>query len=118
MKFVELSEEEIITIVRPLAEHTENSWNLKSYDNFCRYLIGDKSGHQFPEDEFNKQIEENYDMYGRHTISKMVTLHRNPKNLIVLWEVDFEKRKEPGLLMYQFEEYEDKILISGCSYHT
>ena len=47
-----------------------------------------------------------------------MALHRNPENVIVIWKVDFEKRKEPGLLMYEFEEHEGKVLISGCTYHA
>ena len=113
MIFIELSDKEIITIVKPLAEHTENSWNQKSYDGFCRYLLDES-----PEEEFNKQIEENYDTYGNHTISKFLTLHRNPENVIVIWEVDFENRKEPGLLIYEFKAHKGKVLISGCQYHA
>ena len=35
MKLLGLSDKEILDIVKPLAEHTENSWNEKSYENFC-----------------------------------------------------------------------------------
>lgn len=118
MKFIELSDKEIITIVKPLAEHTESSWNQKNYDGFCRYLLEKSPDHKFPEEEFNKQIKESYDAYGSHTISEFVALHRNPENVIVIWKVDFEKRKDRGLLMYEFEEHEGKVLISGCSYHA
>jgi len=118
MKLIELSDKEIITIVKPLAEHTESSWNQKNYDDFCRYLLVKRPGHKFPEEEFNKQIEESYDTYGNHTISDFVALHRNPENVIVIWKVDFENRKEPGLLMYEFEQHEGNMLISGCSYHA
>ena len=53
MKFIELSDKEIITIVKPLAEHTESSWNQKSYDDFCRYLLENNPYHKFPEEEFD-----------------------------------------------------------------
>jgi len=118
MKFIDHTEKEILDIVEPLAEHTENAWNQKNYDGFCRYFLEESPEQRFPEEEFNKQIEESYDTYGSHTISEFVALHRNPENVIVIWKVDFEKRKEPGLLMYEFEEHEGKVLISGCSYHA
>lgn len=114
MESKELSDKEILDIVRPLAEHTENSWNEKNYSEFCRYLIDDG----FPEEEFNRQIEENYDVYGRHTIADLVAIHRNPDHVIVLWRVDLEKRKEPGLLIYGFRERDGQVLIEGCSYHA
>ncbi len=118
MAFLELSDTDILDIVKPLAEHTENSWNDKSYQGFCRYFIEDNPEESFPEEEFNRQIEENYDTYGKHTIAELVTIHRNPDHLIVLWKVDLEHRKEPGLLIYGFREREGQVLIEGCSYHA
>ena len=67
---------------------------------------------------FNSQVKENYDTFGKHTITEFVALHRNPENIIVLWKVSFENRKEPGLLMYRFIEKEEKILIEGCTYQA
>jgi len=118
MNFLELNDKEIVSFVKPLAEHTENSWNQKNYGEFCRYLLDKNPDHEFPEEEFNKQIEESYNTYGNHTISELVALHRNPENVIVIWKVSFEKRQEPGLLMYEFEEKEGNVFISGCSYHA
>lgn len=113
MKFAEFDDEKLLNVVKPLAEHTEKSWNKKSYEDFCLYLSD-----QFPEEEFNRQLEDSYDEFGIHTITSLVAIHRNPENVIVIWQVDFEKRKEPGLLMYCFIESEDKALIGGCTYHT
>jgi len=118
MKFLELNDKEIIEIVKPLAEHTENSWNQKNYVDFCHYFLEETPDRKFPEDEFNRQLEESYDEFGIHTISEFVALHRNPTNVIVIWKVEFENRKEPGLLTYVFEEYESKVLISGCNWRT
>jgi len=117
MKFISLSDNEILDIVKPLAEHTEESWNQKNYKNFCRYLLEDPE-HKFTEENFNNQVKENYDTYGNHTIIELVALHRNPENIIIIWKVGFENRKEPGLLMYKFKEYEGQVLIEGCTYHA
>jgi len=118
MRFEDLSDKEILDIVKPLAEHTENSWNQKNYDEFCRYLLEESPEQRFPEEEFNRQIEENYNTYGSHTIADLVAVHRNPDHVIVIWKVDLEKRSEPGLLIYDFKEHKGKILIQGCSYHA
>lgn len=113
MNFLKLDNKELLSVVKPLAEHTENSWNKKIYEDFCLYFSG-----QFPEKEFNRQLEDSYDKFGIHTITDFVAIHRNPDNVIVLWQVDFEKREEPGLLMYCFIESGGEVLIAGCTYHA
>lgn len=118
MKTEELSDREILDIVRPLAEHTENAWNEKCYSDFVRYFLDEDPAEHFPEEEFNRQIEENYDIYGKHTIADLVAIHRNPDHVIVLWKVDLEKRAEPGLLIYGFRKHNGQVLIEGCSYHA
>ena len=113
MKFSELNDKELLQAVKPLAEHTEAAWNNKSYGDFCHYL-----SEQFPEEEFNRQLEDSYDELGAHTLKDLVAIHRNPENVIAIWKVDFEKRKDQGLLMYCFIEVEGKPLIAGCTYHS
>ncbi len=113
MKLVKLDDKELLHVVNPLAEHTENAWNTKSFQDFCYFLSS-----EFPEEEFNRQLKESYDEFGIHTISDLVAIHRNPENVIVIWRVDFEKRNESGLLIYCFIESEGKVLISGCTYHS
>lgn len=118
MKTDHLSDNEILDIVQPLAEHTENAWNDKSYQDFIRYFIDENPSEHFPEEEFNRQLDESYDRYGRHTIADLVAIHRNPDHVIMLWKVKLENRPEPGLLIYGFREREGKVLIEGCSYHA
>lgn len=118
MLFQDVSDKEVLDIVRPLAEHTENAWNQKDYDGFCHYFLEESPEQRFPEEEFNRQIEENYDTYGIHKIADLVTIHRNPDHTIVIWKLDLEKRQEQGLLIYGFREHEGRILIEGCSYHA
>ena len=88
MKLLELSDNELMDRVKPLAQHAEESWNKKSYKKFCRYIFEDPE-HKFIEQNFNKQINENFDTYGNHTIGEFVALHRNPENVIILWKVNF-----------------------------
>ncbi|QLE97472.1 hypothetical protein [Neptunomonas phycophila] len=118
MEAKDLSDKEILDIVMPLAEHTENAWNEKNYNEFIRYFFDENPSEDFPEGEFNRQIEENFDLYGTHKISDLVAIHRNPDHVIVLWKVELEKRKEPGLLIYGFREREGQVLIEGCAYHA
>jgi len=114
----QLTDQEVLKCVQPLAEHTEQSWNDKNYEAFIRYFIDDNPSEHFPEKEFNRQLEESYELYGRHTIGDLVVVHRNPDHVIVIWKVLFEKRQEPGLLIYGFREREGRVLIEGCSYHA
>lgn len=117
MKLSKLTDKEIVDIVFPIAEHTENSWNQKNYHEFSRYLLNEDPDRKLTEEEFDRQLNENYDIFGQHKIGDLVALHRNPDNIIVLWKVNFEKRKDPGLLIYKFTEYKGDILILGCTYH-
>lgn len=113
-----LSDKEILDRVKPLAEHTEKAWNDKNYAEFIRYFIDENPEEHFPEAEFNRQIEENYDTLGKHTLADLIAIHRNPDHVIVLWKVQLEKRSEPGLLIYGFREHQGRICIEGCSYHA
>lgn len=118
MEAKDLSDKEILDIVMPLAEHTENAWNEKNYNEFIRFFFDENPSEDFPEGEFNRQIEENFDLHGAHKISDLVAIHRNPDHVIVLWKVELAKRKEPGLLIYGFREREGQVLIEGCAYHA
>ena len=118
MKFMELTDNEILDMVKPLAEHTEESWNQKDHEAFCRFLIDESPDQALSEEEFNRQIEENYDVYGKHTVADLVAIHRNPDHVIVIWKVALEKRDEPGLLIYGFREHKGQVMIEGCSYHA
>ena len=118
MKAQGLSDQEILGVVQPLAEHTENAWNEKNYQEFIRYLIDEHPDQAFPESEFNPQLEESYDALGKHTLADLIHIHRNPDHVIVLWNVNFEHREEPGLLIYGFKEHKGNVLIEGCSYHA
>ncbi len=118
MESKDLSDKQILDIVQPLAEHTENAWNDKDYSGFIKCFIEEDPSEHFPEEEFNRQIEEDYDVYGKHTIADLVTIHRNPDHVIVIWKVKLANRQEPGLLIYGFREREGKVLIEGCSYHA
>ncbi|MCG8609269.1 MAG: hypothetical protein MI864_01920 [Pseudomonadales bacterium] len=113
-----LSDNEILDIVQPLAEHTENAWNGKNYTEFVRYFLEEDPEAHFLEAEFNQQIEESYDTYGKHTITDLVAIHRNPDHVIVLWKVQLENRPEPGLLIYGFREHKGEVRIEGCTYHA
>jgi hypothetical protein len=117
MKLNSLDDTELLNLVTPLAAHTENAWNNKNYQDFCIHLSQDAVD-IISEDDFNNQLVENFDKYGSHSISEIVAIHRNPENVIVLWKVNFEKRKEPGLLMYRFIESEGNLEIQGCTYQA
>ena len=72
MKAQGLSDQEILGVVQPLAEHTENAWNEKNYQEFIRYLIDEHPDQVFPESEFNRQLEESYDALGKHTLADLL----------------------------------------------
>ncbi len=116
MNFTEMSDNEILTIVRPLAEHTENAWNEKNYENFCQYLLLEPD-HDFTPENFYEQIERNYERLGLHTVKEHIAIHKNPDNAVVMWKLGIENRAEPGVIIYIFTEHENEIVITGCTLH-
>lgn len=116
MKLIDMSDKEILEKVTPMAVHTENAWNEKDYEKFCQYLFIEQE-HDFTSENFYEQIESNYDRLGKHTVKDFVMLHRNPENIVVMWELGIENRSEPGLIVYKFKDHENKIAISSCILH-
>ena len=112
-----LPDNELIDTLLPLAESMEEGWNQKNYDMFINNAAAEAK-EAFTISHFNKEIERSYDKLGKHTIQNVVMLHKNPDNIIVIWKVKYEKRKEPGLLIYHFEERNNKIVISGSTNHA
>ena len=68
-------------------------------------------------ENFYEQIENNYDRLGMHTVKDFVVLHRNPENIVIMWKLGIEKRSEPGLIVYKFQDHNNKIVITGCTFH-
>ncbi len=116
MNLIEMSEKEILDLVTPLAEHTEKAWNDKNYEMFCEHLLIEPE-HDFTSDNFYDQIKRNYDKWGLHTVKDFIALNRNPENIVVMWELGIENREEPGVIIYKFTEHENKIVITGCTFH-
>ena len=116
MKFTELSDQEILEIVTPLVVDTENAWNNKNYKMFCQHLLIDPE-HEFTSENFYAQIEKKHTRLGAHTVKDCIALHRNPDNIVVMWEVGIECRDEPGVIIYKFTEQKNKIVITGCTFH-
>ena len=46
-----------------------------------------------------------------------MTIHINPTNVIIIWEIDFEKRSEPGLGVYRFIETNGNIEVESSLHH-
>ena len=117
MHLSSLPDNEIIDVLLPLAESMEEGWNQKNYDLFINNAT-EEAKTSFTISHFNKEIERSYDKLGKHTIQDVAMLHKNPDNIIVIWKVKYEKRNEPGLLIYHFEERNNKIVISGSTNHA
>ena len=108
MQQLTLTDNEILNIVKPIAENMENGWNENNYFKFSRDQTSDMKI-AIDLTEFEKQRNESYPELGNHKLIDLVALHKNPDNLIVIWKMEFAKRKEPGLCIYYFKERNKKI---------
>ena len=117
MELLKKSDEEILKTLTPLAIEMENGWNDNDYERFSLNITDDFKK-QVDIKEFNKQRKEAYTTLGNHTLSELVTLHRNPDNIIIIWKIKYEKRNELGLSIYYFKEQNEKIVIIGSMFHA
>lgn len=117
MELLDQQQSDIINTLLPLAKNMEEGWNSKNYEMFMRDASAGAKN-VFTKALFNKELERSYEKLGKHTVGDFVTMHKNPHNIIIIWKLIFEKRSEPGLLIYHFEEIDNNLLISGATYHA
>ena len=100
-----------------MATNLESGWNENDYNKFSHDLSQDmKEGVTIS--EFNSQRDDAYSNLGNHLLSELVTIHKNPDNIMAIWKIKFEKRNEPGLGIYRFKEINNKLLIVGAMFHA
>lgn len=105
------SESEILDIVTPIAKDMIEAWSNDDYDNFIKYFYQNS----LDLEEFTTQ--RSWISYlGAYTLDKLVTVHRNPDNIVIIWKIKFANRKELGIGVYRFREENDLIKVHGCVY--
>jgi len=117
MDLLNKTDVEILNALTPLAENMENGWNENNYDKFS-IDITDDFRNQVNMHEFERQRNISYPKLGNHKLAELVTLHRNPDNIIIIWKLKYENRNELGLAVYHFKEINNRIQIIGSMFHA
>ena len=101
MQHLTLTDNEILNIVKPIAENMENGWNENNYFKVSRDQTSDMKI-AIDLTEFEKQRNESYPKLGNHKLIDLVALHKNPDNLIVIWKMSLQKEKNLGFAFLFF----------------
>ncbi|MDH5217308.1 MAG: hypothetical protein OEX19_06420 [Gammaproteobacteria bacterium] len=111
MELLNKTETEIIDIVTPIAKNMIEAWSKDDYDDFINYF------HENSLSNEDFKTQRSWVQYlGVYSLDKLVELHKNPDNLVVIWKIKFANRKEPGIGLYRFIEENNQIKSKGCIY--
>lgn len=116
MNIQDSSESEILDIVTPIAIALESAWNDNNYEKFIQHVAADKRD-SLDINNFNRQRTEAINELGKSTLGRVVATHKNPENIVIIWEILFEKRAEPGIGVYRFSESHGTINVESSLHH-
>lgn len=116
MSLQDSEDKEILEAVKPIAEQLEAGWNENDYQKFIKHVAIDKK-ESIDINNFNKQRTESINVLGKSTLGQLVKIHKNPNNIVIIWEILFEKRPEPGLGVYRFIESNGTITVESSLHH-
>ena len=116
MEILKLSDEGIVNVVTPIALQMEEAWNNNNYDKFLEH-VSLESRNKIDHASFISQRDEAIPELGKNTLKEIVTLHKNPDNVIVIWKVKFEKREETGLRIMFFKENNGRVVVDSSTCH-
>jgi len=116
MSIQELEEKELIELLTPIAQELESGWNDNNYEKFIHHVAKDMR-ESIDINNFNKQRTEVITKLGKSTLGQLVKIHRNPNNVVIIWEIEFEKRPEPGLGVYRFIETNGTVKVESSLHH-
>ncbi len=112
MSIQESNVDEILEVVTPIAKQLETGWNENNYDKFIQHVASDKKD-SIDKDSFTKQRTEAIKELGKSTLGQPIKVHKNPNNVVVIWEILFDKRPEPGIGIYRFVETNGIIKVES-----
>lgn len=114
MELLNKSESEILDIVTPIAKNMIEAWSNDDYDNFIKYFT-DPQKESLDLEKFSIQRSWIKDL-GTYSLNEIVTVHKNPDNIVVIWKIGFANRSELGIGVYRFREIKNQILVQSCIY--
>ncbi|MDH5395046.1 MAG: hypothetical protein OEW97_02130 [Gammaproteobacteria bacterium] len=111
MELLNKTETEIIDTITPIAKNMIDAWSKDDYDSFINYFHENSLSHE----DFKTQRSWVHYL-GAYSLDKLVEIHKNPDNLVIIWKIKFANREELGIGIYRFIEENKQIKSKGCIY--
>lgn len=115
MDLLNKTDSELLDFVTPIAKSMASAWSSDDYDNFIKYFESQKKS-TLDLESFTTQRSWVAEELGCYILDALCTIHKNPTNIIVIWEVKFANRDEPGLGIYRFKDIAGEVKVSSCIY--
>jgi len=114
MELLNKTESEILDILTPIAKSMIEAWSNDDYDNFIKYFI-EQHRNSLDLDTFKTQRSWISEL-GDYSLNKLVELHKNPSNIVIIWKIAFANRSELGIGVYRFKEENNQVMVQSCIY--
>jgi len=114
MGIFKLSDSEVLSVLEPIAKNMQVGWDEDNYAQFCEHFSDNMRDH-VNENNYKRQRADIFPELGPHKEIKFLALHRNPNEIIVLWQMYCSNRETPVLLSYFFRENKAKIEIAAAN---
>ena len=112
-----MTDQEILVIVSPMVERMLLGWDENDYAKFTSHF-SDKFLQLITKEEFDKQRGTTFPQLGKHTNLKFIHIHRNPDNVVVIWEIAYTGRSMPALALCVFIKVEHGFVMSAVGLCT
>ena len=116
MKIQNANEREIINKITPIVKELEKGWNNNDYEIFIQHVANDKK-QLIDIENFKQQRSNAIKELGKSSLGKLIKVHKNPGNVVAIWEIKFEKRSETGIGVYRFIETSEGIKVESSLHH-
>jgi hypothetical protein len=114
MSIFNLSEEDFLSVVTPIAESMQVGWDEDSYEKFSEYFS--ESMKEYVDIEnYSKQRKVIFSDLGKHKKMELLATHKNPNEIIVMWRLYCSNREAPALTTYFFQEKNGKVVIEAAN---
>ena len=113
MELLSKSDQEIKDTLVPLIEKMETAWDNDDHASFISHFSKDMKK-VATKDDFDKQRNKTFPIFGKHKFLELIILHKNPKSITIIWKRHCELHEIPVLLITSFINENDKVVISSA----
>ncbi len=114
MTIFDLSDEDVLAVLTPIAESMQVGWDDDNYEKFSEFFTEDMKKDVNSVD-YKKQRNEIFPDLGKHKKIEFLAIHKNPSEIIVMWRLFCTNREVPALVTYYFNENSEKVKIVAAN---